>query len=123
MNMSNDDLISRREATTIPILPIEHRKYQTMNLDDVYDLGWLDCQNCIEKLLPAQPELIEQAAYVRGFEQGRIQGKIDAQQEIIKCEKCEHYTALTGICEVRGKGLRLIRRPDDFCSRGARREE
>ena len=27
----------------------------------------------------AQPELIEQAAYVRGFEQGRTQGMIDAQ--------------------------------------------
>ena len=27
----------------------------------------------------AQPELIEQSAYVRGFEQGRTQGMIDAQ--------------------------------------------
>lgn len=52
----NDDLISRAAATTIPILPIEHRKYQTMNIDDAYDLGWLDCQNCIEKLPPAEPE-------------------------------------------------------------------
>ena len=46
-----------------------------------------------------------------------------AQPEIIRCEKCEHYTAVTGICEVRGKGLILIRRPDEFCSRGERREE
>lgn len=46
-----------------------------------------------------------------------------AQPEIIRCEKCEHYTALTGICEVRGKGLRLIRRPDDFCSRAERRSD
>ena len=54
-----DDLISRQDATTIPILPKEHRKYQTMNIDDAYDLGWLDCQNCIEKLPPAQPEIAE----------------------------------------------------------------
>ena len=27
----------------------------------------------------AQPELIEKAAYIRGFEQGRTQGMIDAQ--------------------------------------------
>lgn len=32
----------------------------------------------IENLPSAQPELIEQGAYVRGFEQGRTQGKIDA---------------------------------------------
>ena len=52
----NNDLISRQAATTISILPKEHRKYQTMNIDDAYDLGWLDCQNCIEKLPSAQPE-------------------------------------------------------------------
>ena len=53
-----DDLISRQEATTIPILPKEHRQYQTMNIDDAYDLGWLDCQNCIEKLPSAQSEIM-----------------------------------------------------------------
>ena len=36
----------------------------------------------ILSLIPsAEPELIEQAAYVRGFEQGRTQGMIDAQLE------------------------------------------
>jgi len=29
---------------------------------------------------PAQHELIEKAAYIRGFEQGRTQGMIDAQE-------------------------------------------
>ena len=33
------------------------------------------------RLPSAQPELIEQGAYVRGFEQGRTQGMIDAQGE------------------------------------------
>ena len=32
-----------------------------------------------EQLLSAQPELIEKAAYIRGFEQGRTQGMIDSQ--------------------------------------------
>ena len=31
------------------------------------------------QLLPAQPELIEKMAYIRGFEQGRTQGMIDSQ--------------------------------------------
>ena len=33
----------------------------------------------IEHLPPAQPELIEKTAYIRGFEQGRTQGMIDSQ--------------------------------------------
>ena len=50
------DLIRRQDAITIPILPKEHRKYQTMNLDDAYELGWLDCQKYIEDLPPTQPD-------------------------------------------------------------------
>lgn len=37
----------------------------------------------IAELPSAQPELIEQGAYVRGFEQGRTQGRIDAQGELM----------------------------------------
>lgn len=51
-----DDLISRLDAITIPVLPKEHRKYQTMNPDDAYESGWFDCQKCIENLPSAQPE-------------------------------------------------------------------
>ena len=43
------DLIDRREAISIPVLPSEYRKYQTMNLDDAYEQGWYDLQKCIEK--------------------------------------------------------------------------
>lgn len=53
-----DDTISRQDAITIPILPVELREYQTMNLDDAYELGWFDCQNCIEDLPTAQSEII-----------------------------------------------------------------
>ena len=54
------DTISRQAAITIPILPVEHRKYQTMNLDDAYELGWRDCQKYIEDLPSAQPETHEE---------------------------------------------------------------
>ena len=47
------------------------------------DDGTLTCRlienEVINKLPSAQPELIEKAAYIRGFEQGRTQGMIDAQ--------------------------------------------
>lgn len=48
-----DDLISRKEAVTLPVMPVQYRHYQTMNLDDVYEQGWEDCQKCIERHIPA----------------------------------------------------------------------
>ena len=52
------DLIYRRDAVTLPVMPKRYRKYQTYNLDDAYEQGWGDLQKCIEKLPPAQPEEI-----------------------------------------------------------------
>jgi hypothetical protein len=50
------ELISRQAATTIPAMPKEHRHYQTNNLDDAYEQGWADLQECIENLPPVQPK-------------------------------------------------------------------
>ena len=41
----------------------------------------LEPSQYIELIPSAQPELIEKEAYIRGFEQGRTQGMIDAQGE------------------------------------------
>ena len=51
-----NDLISRQEAITLGVMPKEYRKYQTYNLDDAYEQGWLDLQKCIEKLPPVTIE-------------------------------------------------------------------
>lgn len=50
------DLIDRQAATTIPVMPKEHRHYQTNNLDDAYEQGWNDLQDCIENLPTVQTE-------------------------------------------------------------------
>lgn len=47
------EYIEKQEAVTIPVLPKEHREYQTMNLDDAYENGWLDALECVRKLPPA----------------------------------------------------------------------
>lgn len=51
-----DDTISKQAATTIPVMPKEHRHYQTNNLDDAYEQGWTDLQECIENLPTVQPQ-------------------------------------------------------------------
>lgn len=47
------EYIEKLAVTTIPVLPKEHREYQTMNLDDAYETGWYDALECVEKLPPA----------------------------------------------------------------------
>ena len=99
------DAISRQSATTIPVMPKEHRHYQTQNLDDAYEQGWNDLQECIENLPSAQPT-----------------------QEIIHCKDCrfwKKYKYFNGkptyapFC-----GFNSIFTDDnDFCSRAERRGE
>ncbi len=71
LNNKHDKLISIQDA-----------------IDAVYlqsdDDGWWcgtaeDMEKLLKGLPPAQPELIEKTAYIRGFEQGRTQGMIDSQ--------------------------------------------
>ena len=45
---------------------------------------WCDELVALRALPSAQPELIETTAYIRGFEQGRTQGRIDAERTKVK---------------------------------------
>ncbi len=36
------EYIDRKAAMTTPVLPKEYRQYQTDNLDDAYEQGWMD---------------------------------------------------------------------------------
>lgn len=73
------DLISRHDAITLPVMPKEHREYQTYNLDDAYEQGWFDLQKCIEKLPSVQPEVLAHG-----------EGELSAQPEVIRCGECKH---------------------------------
>ncbi len=127
---SEEDCVDLSERVIATYYDEEHEEWsqKTVTIRDVLD------SVCDEyTILPsAQPEITEEDVkkYCRercfAIVDGALYEEMKArwsQPEIIRCEKCEHYTALTGICEVRGKGRILIRRPDDFCSRGARRRE
>lgn len=52
------DLIDRQAAISLPVMPTKYRKYQTYNLDDAYEQGWEDLQECIERLPSAQSQWI-----------------------------------------------------------------
>lgn len=50
-----DDLISRQAATSIPIMPKEHRKI-FKSIDDAFETGWNEALSCVNMLPSAQPE-------------------------------------------------------------------
>lgn len=49
------DLISRQAATSIPIIPKEHRKI-FKSIDDAFETGWNEALSCVNMLPSAQPE-------------------------------------------------------------------
>ena len=82
--MSNtNDLIRRGDAIdgVMGFMPVELEE-DASPMEQVNYSAWetaIKCTISFLKTMPsAQPELIEQSAYVRGFEQGRTQGMIDA---------------------------------------------
>lgn len=78
-----EDAISRQAAITIPIPPKWNRKYLTTNLDDAYELGWDDCQKCVEALPAAQPEQLQD-----NCEGCYYKDRIGYQ---LLCESCARY--------------------------------
>lgn len=50
-----EDLISRQAATSIPILPKEHRKV-FRDEDDAFETGWNEALACVNRLPSAHPE-------------------------------------------------------------------
>ena len=74
------DLISRQAAITLPVLPKEYREYQTLNLDDAYEKGWMDCQECIEGLPSAEPK----------HGKWSIEISNDGYQATYRCGECGH---------------------------------
>ena len=134
------DLISRQAAIALPVMPKEHREYQTYNLDDVYEQGWFDLQKCIEELPSAQPdpEEFEWCTDCKEYDSERhccprfnrvIREAVEEVRhpEIIHCQDCKHYYFADNripqeqryTCDLDGDRWT----PDSYCSFAERREK
>ena len=84
------------------LFPDHHPDYQTFNLDDAYDRGWEDALDNIEDA-----------------------PTIDAVP-VVRCRECKYYEVDAGWTDGRACLMHHHRttacRPDDFCSRGERKE-
>lgn len=84
------EYIEREAAMLTPVLPKEHRHYQTSNLDDVYAQGWADA---LDNLKNAP------AAAVAPVRHGRWDDSIDEWfgTDVYTCSKCrESYVLVEG---------------------------
>lgn len=87
------EYIEREAAMLTPVLPKQHRQYQTDNLDDAYEKGWEDALSNLRNAPAADVE------------------------PVVRCKDCDHlFGTLCAVC-----GL-LPRKPDDFCSYGERKD-
>ncbi len=84
-----DDLISRQAL----MKEFSDFVRASNNSDFARTPTWNDAVSLVGSMPSAQPELIEQGAYMRGFEQGRTQGMIDAQGEPMGTIKAEWTNA------------------------------
>ena len=71
-----EDMIYRQQA----IDEIQHIRRLAKLTDGDSVIRVSAVKYILHNLPSAQPELIEKAAYIRGFEQGRTQGMIDEQE-------------------------------------------
>lgn len=53
------EYIERDAAMLMPILPKEYRQYQTKNLDDAYEQGWLDAIGNLKNVPAADVATVE----------------------------------------------------------------
>ena len=71
-------------------------------------------------------ELIRALQYDRNqYEKGYMDGKADAEAELVRCKDCKHRyyneDSEEYCCEVWGDGFDTFVNQDEFCSRGERR--
>lgn len=59
------EYIEKQAVISLPVLPKEHRHYQTMNLDDAYEDGWFDAIECVEKIPPADVRPVDVGLWLR----------------------------------------------------------
>lgn len=100
--------IERDAAMLTPILPKEYRQYQTENLDDAYEQGWLDA---IDNLKNAPAADVAPVVHCRSCKH-----QVQKWYSDKRMKRGGYYFYGCDIMENCDLG-----KDDDFCSRGERK--
>lgn len=86
------EYIEKEAAMLTPVLPKEHRHYQTSNLDDVYEKGWEDALDNLKNAPTADVA------------------------PVVRCRDCANFRQNAhGVCWCDEYGGSIT--PNDYCSR------
>lgn len=64
--MEMAEYIEREAAMLTPVLPKEHRHYQTSNLDDAYEQGWKDALDNLKNAPAADVAPVRHGHWIEG---------------------------------------------------------
>ena len=90
------EYIEKQAAIWLPVLPKEHREYQTFNLDDAYESGWADALGCVERIPPADVRPVKRGRWIV---RETAYGDTDA-----RCSEC----GFTTLINEPGNGLHML---------------
>lgn len=88
------DYINKYIATSIPVLPKEHRK-QFTSYDDAFETGWNEALSCVN--------IVPSADVV----------------EVVRCKNCKWWDSDCGWCDLWGNTHEY---KDGYCSYGERKD-
>ena len=83
------EYIEREAAVTVPVLPKEHREYQTFNLDDAYEQGWYDALDNLVNIPAADVAPVQ-------HEKWEVIVGSDGKEHMV-CTGCRKQQDLTGV--------------------------
>lgn len=104
---SRQEYIKRAEATSIPVISKEHRKYFN-SLDDAYETGWNEALACANMIPSADVVEVVRCKDCRHFQQN-VWGKVNGIEIIVGHEMCDFW----------GDGCKT--KEEGYCSYGERK--
>ena len=79
------EYIEREAAVTVPVLPKEHREYQTFNLDDAYEQGWYDALDNLVNIPAADVSPVRHGRWILEAHDERVNYRWNVTAECSEC--------------------------------------
>ena len=119
------EYIDKLSATSIPVVPKEHRK-QFANYDDAFETGWNEALAYVNDIQPA--DVVSRESYESMERTVNLLNKaLQKSVELVRCKDCKHHEELLNnndgnvLCWVHG--LDVIVDRNGYCNYGEREEQ
>lgn len=114
------EYIDKLSATSIPVVPKEHRK-QFANYDDAFETGWNEALAYVNDIQPA--DVVSRESYGSMERTVNLLNKaLQKSVEVVRCEDCKWWDSKEHKCAIRDS-YGWDYKPTDYCSYGERKEK